>query len=177
MDKSVIILHGWPQPITAHWYPWLKTELEQKGYTAYLPELPTMMTDNPDMEAQRSFVENLTELNKDVSIVGHSLGAVLTLRLAERNKLDKIVIIGGFDFDDLTEGLTSFWPNKIDHARIIENTQERFVVHSDNDPYFTKFNAEAMAKRLQAAFICIDGAGHFMEEDGWKTLPPVAALF
>lgn len=178
MRETVMILHGWPQPITSHWYSWLKTELEEKDYTVYLPELPTMLTRHPIMGKQLSFVENLIHLDDTVSIIGHSLGAVLALRLAERNKLKRIILVGGFDYDDLTEELTNFWPNKIDHSKIIENTLERIVIHSDNDPYtLTKMNAEAMAKRLKAQFILVPGAGHFMEEDSWTTIEPALQLF
>lgn len=177
MHETIAILQGWPQPTTAHWYPWLKRELEQKRYNVLLPELPTMLTNKPIMSDQLIFLENLLNFDPNVSIIGHSLGSVVAMRYAEKHPLNKLIVIGGFDYDDLTEALLNYWPNKINHARVINNTHKRFIIHSDNDPYFTKFNAEAMAKRLQAAFICIDGAGHFMEEDGWKTLPPVAALF
>lgn len=178
MAETVIILHGWPQEISKHWYSWLKQTLDEKGYATLLPELPTMMSKHPDMPTQVKFVEQLITHNQPVSIIGHSLGAVVALRLAENNKLNKLVLVGGFDYDDLTEGLLSFWPNKLDHSRIIANTQERVVIHSDNDPYtLTEMNAEAMAKRLNATFMLIPNAGHFMETDGWTTLPQVNNLF
>lgn len=57
--KKAIILHAWYENPDANWYPWLKAELEKKEYTVFLPELPSMSTDSPDMAMQMQFVENL----------------------------------------------------------------------------------------------------------------------
>lgn len=178
MQETIAILHGWPQALTAHWYPWLKTELELKGHTVYLPELPTMLSPKPHMPTQLQYLEELLKDDTHVSLVGHSLGSVVAMRYAEKHKIDKLVVVGGFDYDDLTEALVSYWPNKLNHTEIIRNSKTRFVIHSDNDPYtLTKMNAESMAKRLQAEFILIPGAGHFMKEDGWTEIEPVSGLF
>jgi len=171
MKKQAIILQGWPQKKTQHWYPWLKQELEIADYKVDLPDLPTMQTGNPNMQIQLDYIEDLVSFSDNLSIIGHSLGSPLAMRLAEKNKYDKMVLVAGFDFDDLTEGLESFWKNKIDHSEIIANTNKRIVVHSDNDPYITKLIAKEMAKRLQADFVLIPSGGHFMEDEGWKEFP------
>ncbi|KKQ98096.1 MAG: hypothetical protein UT23_C0005G0019 [Candidatus Woesebacteria bacterium GW2011_GWA1_39_12] len=36
--KKALILQGWYQKPDKHWYPWLKKELEKRGYEVYLPD-------------------------------------------------------------------------------------------------------------------------------------------
>ena len=38
--KNAIILHAMDDSPNNHWYPWLKSQLEQKGYDVWLPQLP-----------------------------------------------------------------------------------------------------------------------------------------
>lgn len=174
--KQALILQGWPQKTTQHWYPWLKKELENKGFEVFLPDLPTMYTKNPNMPKQIKFLEKLVKFNKETVLVGHSLGTQLAMRLAEKHQYKTMILVGGWDFNDLTKGIESFWPNKINHAKIIKNTQNRFVVHSDNDPYITKLIASDMASRLMAKFVLISKGGHFMENEGYKQFPKLLKL-
>ena len=45
MDKSektnIFILHGTEGHPGENWFPWLKQELEQKGYNVIVPQFPT----------------------------------------------------------------------------------------------------------------------------------------
>jgi len=104
-------------------------------------------------------------------VFGHSIGAVLGLRLAERFIFRKLFLVAGWDFDDLTEGHRCFSPNKLDHNLIKNNVKEIYCVSSDDDPYMTAFTVEEMSKRLGGKFILIKGAGHFTDEFGIKKIP------
>lgn len=73
MGKQALMLHAWLNGPDAHWYPWLKTELENRGHTVYLPEIPTMNTNTPDLAVQMKFIEKNVPLDKDVLVFGHSL--------------------------------------------------------------------------------------------------------
>lgn len=166
MQKSALILHAWLNGPDKHWYPWLKKELEKKGYTTYLPEIPTMNSNNPDLATQMKFIEDTVPLDTNMLVVGHSLGCVLTMRLAEKHTFGKMFLVAGWDFDDLTVEHQSFWPNKIDHAAIKKHVKEIICISSDNDYYGSLFQAESLAKRLAAKFILVKGAGHFIESNG-----------
>jgi hypothetical protein len=176
MTKNVLILPGWFCDSNSNWYPWLKTELENKEYKVLLPQLPTMDTDLPDMEKLLEFVKNNFEINKETIIIGHSLGAVLALRLAEKYKFKKIISISGWDFDDLTPEHQKFWPNKINHQLIKENVKDIVCMTSDNDPYFSVFQTQEMAKRLNAKFLLIKNAGHFTNEFHITEIPEILEL-
>jgi len=169
--KKAIILQGWYQKTSSNWYPWLKKTLEEKGYEAYLPDLPTMHTDLPDMAQQLQFIEENMPLDEDTIIIGHSIGCLLAMRLAEKHKLEKLFLIAGWDFNDLFENHKLFWPNAINHQKVIENTQKIYCISSDNDPYITAFTVEQMSKRLNGKFILIKNACHFTDEFNIKQIP------
>lgn len=171
MSKKVLILHAWYSTPEKNWYPWLKRELEKKNYTVYLPLLPTMDTDRPDMKQQLEFIQKIAPIDEDTTIIGHSLGCLLAMRLAENIPYKKMILVAGWDFDDLSVEHVSFWPNKINHKNIKSNVKEIYCFSSDNDPYITAFQAEKMSKRLGGTFILINGAGHFTTKDKASEMP------
>ncbi|MFQ5493057.1 MAG: RBBP9/YdeN family alpha/beta hydrolase [Candidatus Dojkabacteria bacterium] len=164
--KNAIILQGWYQKTNANWYPWLKDQLRSKGYEVHLPDLPTIHTDRPDLQIQLDYLFDNLEVNRDTILIGHSLGSLLALRVAEKVELDKIFLVAGWDFNDLTEEHQLFWEKPVNHSKIIENVGEIYCYSSDNDPYITAFHAEEMCKRLKGTFVLVEGAGHFTTKDG-----------
>lgn len=89
MIKQALILHAWLNGQDKHWYPWLKNELETRGYTVYLPEIPTMNSQNPDLQTQINFIEKTIPLDNNFIVFGHSLGCLLALRLGELHAFQK----------------------------------------------------------------------------------------
>lgn len=171
--KKALILISWYGTPESDWLPWLKIELEKRGYEVTIPDLPTR-TDLPDMEQMLAMLK----VDEDTLVVGHSLGALLGLRLAERKKFRKLILVSGWDFDDgLAPEHRLFWPNKIDHDKIKENVKEFVVIHSSNDPYTPAQVAEEMSKRLNGEFVLVLNGGHLSKKDGNKTeLPEILDL-
>lgn len=173
--KKVLILHAWYSKPDGNWYQWLKKELEKKDYRVSLPELTTLDTDLPDMELLLAEIGKMVDENS--ILIGHSLTCLLAMRLAERRKFNKMILVAGWDFDDLTYEHRLFWKTKLDHQTIRKNIKEINVIHSDNDPYFTSYQAEEMSKRLGGSFTLIKGAGHFTKKDGVVEIPQILELF
>lgn len=169
--KQAVILQAWYQAPDSNWYPWLKKELEKKGYTVFLPDLPTMHIDLPDMQQQLKFLKENVQITPETIIFGHSLGCLLALRLAETQRFYKLFLVAGWDFDDLTPGHKLFWQNKLNHQKIKEHVKEIYCISSDNDPFMTSFTVEEMSKRLEGKFVLIKGAGHFIKESGITKIP------
>lgn len=170
MKKQALILHAWYQKPESNWYPWLKTELEKRGHRVHLQDLPTMHTDLPDMKKQLTFIEHLNAIDNDSLVFGHSIGCLLAMRLAEKYSYNKMFLVAGWDFNDLTAEHRLFWPNPIDHEAIKKHVKKTYCLSSDNDPYMTAFAVEEMNKRLGGKFILVPGAGHFTEKYGVTTI-------
>lgn len=167
--KNALILISWYGTPQSDWLPWLKLELEKKGYEVAIPDLPTVRTNLPDMEQMLAILK----VDKDSLVIGHSLGALLGLRLAERQTFRKLILVSGWDFDDgLAPEHRLFWPNRIDHDKIKEHVKEFVVIHSDNDPYTPIQVAEDMCKKLDGKFLPVPNGGHLSQKDGNKTNLP-----
>ena len=95
--KKAVILHAWFATPGSDWYPWLKTQLEKKGYEVWVPELPTMPTKSPDMEPMLKFIIEKNFVDKETIVIGHSLGSVLAMRLAERIGYKKGILFAAWD--------------------------------------------------------------------------------
>lgn len=162
--KKILVLHAWYSMPESNWYPWLRAEAEKKGYQVFVPDLPSMRTDLPDMVEQFKQVDQALEVDGETTVVGHSLGSVLGLRLAERKKFAKLLLFAGWDFNDLTVEHRKFWPSLINHDKVRQNVGEIVCFSSDNDPYFTAFQVEEMSKRLSGKFVLCPGKGHFSKE-------------
>jgi len=176
-NKKALILHCWYGDSNSNWYPWIKTELEKRGYKVVTPDLPTMKTDSPDMKLQLQTIKNILEVDENTLTVGHSLGCILALRLAEKHKLEKMILVSGWDFNDLTPEHQKFWTSPVNHQLIKRNVKKIICVSSDNDPYFTAFQTEEMSKRLGGKFMLIKGAGHFTKETfGVTEIPQLLEL-
>lgn len=171
MAKNALILHAWYNTPDKHWYPWLKKELESRGYTVYLPEIPTMNSASPDLATQMAFIKKTVPLDESFVVIGHSLGTLLALRLAEKHSFSGMILISGWDYDDLTVEHASFWPDKLSHSAIGKNVGKILVTSTNNDPYMTDFSMKEMAKRLGAECLFIKDAGHFTKEYGRTEIP------
>lgn len=164
--KKALILHAWYATPKSGWYPWLKGELEKKDYDVWVPELPTMPTKSPDMNTMLKFLLEKNFIDESTVVIGHSLGSVLALRLAERTKFGKGIILAAWDYNDLTPEHQNFWTTMMNHELIKMNVREWVALISDNDPYVTKFIAHEMSGRLGAKAVDVGAKGHFLAKDG-----------
>jgi len=170
--KKALILHAWFQNPNLNWYPWLKNELEKKEYEVWVPELPTMPTDKPDMETMLKFILEKNFVDNDTIVIGHSLGSVLAMRLAERIGYKKGILFAAWDYNDLTPAHQSFWQTMMDHKTILSNVEEWVFPLSENDPYVTIAIAKEVAARLNGKVIEVGKKGHFLSKDDGVTEVP-----
>ena len=80
--KHAVILHAMEQTSRGHWYQWLKSELEERGYAVWVPNLPH--SDHPDTEEMTEFLLANKDWDfNDNLLIGHSSGSVEVLYLLQ----------------------------------------------------------------------------------------------
>ena len=82
MSKRVFIVHGWSGSPYKDWIPWLKSELQTRGFEAYAPEMPD--PDEPDIaEWVHMLKMSVGKPDRNTFFVGHSIGCQTILRFLE----------------------------------------------------------------------------------------------
>lgn len=130
--KNAILLHAMSNTPNDFWYPWLKKELEQKGYEVWAPQLPE--ADNPSIKVWVPYIIGNGKFTEDTVLIGHSAGAAVMLSLLEelKVKINQAIMVAGFPF---YPGGDPIVKEKYDWEKIKSNVSEMIFINSDNDPY------------------------------------------
>src|SRR3989344_9568337 len=82
MLQRVFIVHGWDGHPEEGWFPWLKRELEAKGFKVYVPQLPDAA--NPRIyNWVPALAAAVGEADEETYFVGHSMGCQTIARYLE----------------------------------------------------------------------------------------------
>lgn len=171
--KNAFIIHGTEGYPEENWFPWLKSELEKRGYIVYVPQFPSL----PKIPATIvEWFEVLKKyesyINEETILIGHSLGGIFTLRILEKLKhpVKAAFLIGtpigvhpilNYNRDNSFSGFSFYWKT------IIKNAHYFAVFQSDNDPYVSLGNGEELAKKLGVKLDFVPNAGHFNKKAGY----------
>ncbi|MBI4088732.1 serine hydrolase family protein [Candidatus Kaiserbacteria bacterium] len=185
MKKRVVIVHGWDGTPEEGWFPWLKGELELKGFQVIVPQLPD--TGNPRIQKWVSaLAATVGNTDKHTYFVGHSMGCQTIARyletLPDGVKIGGAVFVAGF-FKHLT-GLEDdpdvrktdeHWLNTpLDLTRVRSHLSKSVAIFSDDDPWVPIDNQDDFRDRLGSEIIVEHAKGHFSgNRDGTKELPIV----
>lgn len=163
--KKALILHGTGGSSKENWFPWLKNELEKKGYDVWVPELPG--ADKPNIQRYIPFIfENKPwDFDEDTILIGHSSGAVAILgllqHLPEDTKVGDCYLVGAFKNDLGWDSLSELFIGPFDFGLIKKKASSFTFIHSDNDPYCPLDHAKYLAEKLSGELIIRQGQGHF----------------
>jgi uncharacterized protein len=179
--KTAIILHGTLGSPHSNWFQWLKYELETKGFTVWLPELPH--AEKPSLHEWAAFIhkECPSPINEDTLLVGHSSGSILALILAQENPrpVGNVVCISVFHDNSLHwEPNNQLFDVTFEWAAIQANAKKLLFIHSDNDPYVPLDQARFVADSCKAELMLIPGQGHFNLEQSpeYKQFPKLVEI-
>lgn len=176
MQKRVYIIHGWGGVPQSNWFPWLREELEQRGYQVEVPAMPD--TERPRLDAWLGRLQEVAgEPNEHNFFVGHSLGVVTILRYLESlhpgQRIGGAVLVAGFSESIGIPELENFFSKPLDHDKVKVSAHRIIAIHSDNDPYIPLRRGEFLRDRLGAELIVVRNAGHLNAGDGFTMLPIV----
>ncbi|OGY93689.1 MAG: hypothetical protein A2406_03930 [Candidatus Komeilibacteria bacterium RIFOXYC1_FULL_37_11] len=185
MSKRIFIVHGWDGYPEDSWFPWLKKELEAKGFQVFVPHLP-------DAGSPRIFkwVPKLTEVvgtpDEQTYFVGHSMGCQTIARylatLPKGTKVGGAIFVAGFfkhltgleDDPDVRETDQHWLGTPLDLAKVKTHLPQSVAIFSDDDPWVPLDNQDDFKNKLASKIIIEHSQGHFSgQRDGMKKLPIV----
>lgn len=154
--KHYVILHGFEGSPDEVFIPWLKAELEQQGHTVDTPVLPK--TSTPSEDEQVSYVLENCKIDENTILIGHSLGSVVALKVAEKldHKLHKLILVAGFltpDFKDHERNFSNTFEWSFDFSKIIENGNSITILSALNDTAVDTKHGRQLAAKLDARLV------------------------
>ncbi len=172
--KRVFVIHGWDGVPNDSWKPWLKEELEKRGFEVIAPQMPG--GNNPKVKEWLSTLNKIvTQPNKNDYFVGHSLGCISICRYLEtipvKTKVGGCVFVSGFSGNLGIPEISEFYSLPIDFTKVKKHTSNFVMIHSEDDRDVPLAKAKEMQKQVNAKFILEKGMGHISESDGVKELP------
>ncbi len=165
--KRCVLVHCWEGYPNYCWYPWVKKELEKKGFQVIVPEMPN--TNNPKIkEWLPKLKEAVKEPDSNLYLVGHSLGCITILRYLESLKKDikvaGVIMVAGFVDSLGYKEIESFFQKPINYSKIKKHANKFIAIHSDNDPHVSLDNSNIFKKKLGAKVIIKKNMNHFSGE-------------
>ena len=180
MNKRAIFIHGWEGYPEEGWRPWLKKELEKRGFEVINPAMPDTIKPLED-----KWVSHLAKIigvpGRQTYLVGHSLGGITILRyleaLKEAQKIGGAILVASFGGDLEYEGykgeLKSFFQTSVNWEKVKKHCSKFVAIHSTDDPWVSSKNLKLFEEKLGAKTIMMDKMKHFSGDDGIAKLPIV----
>jgi hypothetical protein len=158
---NAYIFHGVDGYPEENWFQWLKQELDNVGIETDVPQLPN--PSHPDMNEWLSFASSF-KTGPDTIFIGHSLGALLILRMLERGHKAKAVYLVAPFLNDLKWKVINeshFFDDNFDWKLIKKQCPKFEVFASKNDPYVRIEYVEEVANNLEVENQILDVERHF----------------
>ena len=182
MQKRVFIVHGWDSFPEDCWFPWLKSELEKRGFEVHVPQLPDAAY--PELgKWVPALAAAVGTADQDTYFVGHSMGTKTIVKycegLPEGVKIGGIVFVAGFlkrlhgleDVEEVQEYAKRWLETPVDLAKAKSHFDKSIAIFSDNDNYVPLDNVDDFRDKLGSKIIIEHGKLHFSGSQGFKELP------
>ena len=171
------LIHGWGGNPENCWFPWLKTELEERGYEVTVPAMPN--TDNPVIESWVGKLNEIIKPDENTILIGHSIGTQTILRYLQNasHKFAGIFLVAAFvnlknlEDDEAKKTAEPWLTTPINWDAVKEHTNRSVVFLSDDDEFVDTYDGKIFLEKLNAKVIIQHNKGHFDDEKGILEIP------
>lgn len=179
--KNAFIIHGFNGDTTYTFGPYVKEELEKRGYTVIMPNFP-IRSEATYLGWSSILQKYLNLFNKDTIVICHSIGNPFFMKfLTENNlKIKLYISVAGFckffivpDRDDINKAFLDFKVNENDINYCKSNIKFRYSLYSDNDHIIPFDILEDFTEKLDSTPVFISGVGHMGNRDNIHKLPQI----
>ena len=181
-QPRIFLVHGWDGSPANNWFPWLKRELEQRGFLVSAPAMP-----HPQIPTIEDWVSHLSATvgkpDEDTYLIGHSMGCQAIARYLERLPagvtVGGAVFVAGFfkrlaDIGDSPEekAVEREWlQTPLDLKKVKTHLSQSVAIFSDDDPWVPLDNQNDFKNELGSKLIIEHEKKHFDNTAGVKELP------
>lgn len=148
-----------------HWLPEVAASLRAAGHEALTPDMP-------DPELARAsywlpYLHDQLRADDNTVLVGHSSGAVASMRYAEQHRIAASVLVGvcHTDLGMEEEKASGYYDAPWEWDRIRANQDWVSVFAAPDDPWIPLAEARHVAGALRADYVEMPGRGHFCEPE------------
>ncbi|MFA6132079.1 MAG: alpha/beta fold hydrolase [Patescibacteria group bacterium] len=162
----IILIHGFNADPDKNFHPWLRSELQDKGFEVISPKLNLQAGQELNMpEIMEEMKRQIGYLKGDDILLGHSLGALLMLQYleaAEMVEIPRAVILVAAPWKVSRPELRQLFVDELDADVIMWKAREFIVIHSEDDKLVPIEHGKKLAESIRARFIERKGDDHYM---------------
>lgn len=171
MNKRVFIVHGWDGFPEEGWFPWLKSELEARGFLVFVPQLPN--SDEPRINVWvPALAASVGVVDEQTYFIGHSMGCQTIVRYLEQLegdvKVGGAVFVAGFlkslsnlEDEETVRSVADEWlKTSLNLVKAKAHLTKSVAIFSDDDPFVPLENQEEFRDDLQSKIIVEHEKGH-----------------
>ena len=180
--KRAFIVHGWDGHPQEGWFPWLKRELEARGFEVHVPQLP-----EPARPRIGNWVPALAHavgtVDEETFFIGHSIGCQTIARylasLPEGAVAGGAVFVAGFftrltglEDDPEVQATDKHWLGApLDLRAVRARMRASVAIFSDDDPWVPLDNQGRFRDELGSKIRIEHARRHFSGSNGITELP------
>ncbi|MBI3341856.1 leucine--tRNA ligase [Candidatus Curtissbacteria bacterium] len=156
--QNFVLLHGFTGRPDKNFFPWLKEALETKGYRVQVPALPD--PDDADPMEQIKYVLENCDFDQNTVLLGHSLGAVVAMKVTEalKTKIAGLVLVAPFiepKFRDHPRPFEKKFNWEFDFKKIKSNISSAITVGDIDDSAVAPAHVKKAAEVLGAELVMV----------------------
>ncbi|MCC7543648.1 alpha/beta hydrolase [bacterium] len=175
-QTQALIMHGWDDDPSRGWVGWLGDQLRVRGYDVLAPHFPTIRRRSDIGAWHEALKEVRYEMQDDAVAVGHSLGCWQILRMlelpGEKVRLRTAVLVSGF-YDASDPRAHDFFRPEPDWGLLKSTVDHWICILSRDDQIVAPDRTRALAGKLSAELVELEGHGHFLGSKGMYEFPEI----
>ena len=142
----------------------MRDELKGRGYEVIAEDMPDPVAAHANVWLPH--IDQVLKADQNTIIIGHSSGAVATLRYLENHKLLGAIIIGTnyTDMGEESEKESGYYTAPWQWEKIKSNARWIVQFISSDDPYIPKDETKLIHEKLNTEYHELTGRGHFMTD-------------
>ncbi|MEO8637589.1 MAG: alpha/beta fold hydrolase [Candidatus Taylorbacteria bacterium] len=161
--QAIIIPGNGDSEPNENWYPYVKNELEKMGIATVNEKFPDAM-----LARSAYWLPFIKELGADENtiLIGHSSGAIASMRYAEKNKILGSVLVGAYhtNLDNEMEKKSGYFDAPWNWEAIKKNQKWIVQFASRDDAFIPIHEARFVHENLNSEYYEYADQGHFSHD-------------